>query len=158
MKTLLLALVYCLLLASCGFRPLHESSRQDVFSSIRLGRIEGEQEYLLKRYLENTLHLNNSGTKSVELDVSAKKSITSSIIKHDDAVSGQDVRVTANYVLRDLETNSVIKSGVVKVVVNASLVDSPFASESNLDKAYSDALKEVSSILKTHVAMVLSRK
>lgn len=156
MKIILTLVVSSLFLVSCGFHMLHDiGDSNSKLSSITLEDIEAEKDYLLRRYVEDYMFLNTSRKKTIGLSIKVNKSKKYSVIKQDNAVSGQDLMVVAKYSLKDLKTNKVIKKGFVRVIASVNVLISPFASEANLDKAYSDALKEIARILKINISIDL---
>ena len=155
MRSLLLFLFISLFSISCGFHKLNTDSYNSFLSRIKIDEVKGEQDYLLKRYIQETFHLNNNVKKTISLKVSVNKSIVSSIIKADNTITGQNIIVNATYSLHNLTNNKLIKSGNIKIIGDSSSIYSPLATEANLEKAYSDILMELARVLKMRVSIAL---
>lgn len=141
--------------------PLHQinNDNYNILSQIKMGKVEGTKNYIIKNYLETEFNPNGlSEEKKFELDIVVTSDTGASLIQKDSTISGSYLELIAHYTLKDSEKKKEIRSGVVKIVTNFENNLSPYSSFAQKNKAYDNALKEMVRSLKSHIIIALLNK
>lgn len=161
----LLCITAILLLASCGFRPLHAPTQQQAIPSaaapmlqtIQVSPIPLRSGQILSMALEDLLHADGQfPTPRYRLDTTLEETKQPIVIETNGRVSRYNLILVARYQLYDIQTSALITKGVVKRIsgFNASLSDfSTFVSEND---THDRNIRQMAQDMSLRIAMKLS--
>lgn len=149
-----------ILLTSCGFRPLSDfENKTSELQEISLGAIKGENDHLIKNYLNNALNFYNEDSKKLYIiDVSVNSNTSNAIIQKDSTIVEKTITITSTYSLKDTKTMKVIDTKTIVTRSNFTNTTSPYGSFVQEQKAYRDALKTSIDEIKKHLLLFFAKK
>ena len=159
-KNLVCALLL-LFLSSCNITPLYKANQEnyDLLTQVNIKSVQGEKDYILRHYLDSALNPNNiKAQKRFDLDISVTQSAGGTLVQRDSTVTDTDMIIVANFSLKSIKDNKEIKSGRIQVVTNFEDALSSYASFSQKNKAYDNALKEIVRSIKSYILVALLNK
>jgi LPS-assembly lipoprotein len=128
-----LTLALAALLAGCGFHPLYGSvggnpGAQQIFSSIYVDTIDGDNGYELRNALIDVLDASNKpDSPRYSLKLTLKDQLQGSALEPNTAITRYNYTLTADYVLLDAASGNALTRGEVSSLNAYNVVASPYA-------------------------------
>ena len=150
-----LVLVFCFILAACGFRPLYSSDDAVLAQSeaIQIEPISGDGGYQMGLILKNKLNpYQNTASPKYRLTVSlTQPTYTNQSIRSDNFASLEKMHIQANYKLLSIESGKILISSKVDSNGLFNLIKDPYATVVAQDKLYENLVKLMAEDIAMHV-------
>lgn len=154
----------CLLLAACGFRPLHGSpapgrdSPAAQMAAIRIAPLSDRMGQTMHNLLRDRLNPEGQpGDPAYLLQVRLKASQRELGIRKDETATRANLRLSANFVLRDARTKTVLFKGLASSVSSFNILEDQFATTFSEANAQTRALRALSDDIRTRLGIYFSR-
>lgn len=152
------------LVAACGFRPLY-GQRADGGSTfaeleaVTIGPIPGRVGQILRNHLLDRLTPRGQQVQArFRLDVRLSQAKESLAIKKDEEITRSNLKLTADFVLRDPSSGATLYSGQSRSTASFNLVRSDFANLIAEQDAQRRAAREISDQIMTQLAVYFTRR
>lgn len=162
----LLSLPMLVMLASCGFAPIHGNiSRSDnnsierQLSQIIISTIPNREGQYLRNQLLDRLANNTYGQNPTYiLNVATVNETISDldITKSSDATRAQ-LRISTTMVLQSIDTEEVLISRTIRSIASYNILSSQFTTRVSEQDARESALNDLAQRIETHITLYLNR-
>lgn len=117
------------LLAACGFQPLYgDLGVASNLAAIQVVAPEGRSGYLIRESLDDVFAGRPGTPPAYRMDLTLNEVRIPRGLRVDNVATRYEMILTANYVLTELATNAVVKSGTAASTVTYDSADQPYAS------------------------------
>lgn len=154
-------LAVMLLAGACGFQPLYGTSRSSLdgavvaeLAAVRIAPIPERVGQIVRNdLLDRLTPLGEPASPQYGLTVGLEEAKEGLAIQIDDTVTRFNLTLTANYVLENADTGSIVTAGSVRATAAYNVLRSDFANVVAERDAQRRAAREVSDELKTRLAV-----
>jgi LPS-assembly lipoprotein len=156
-----LALVFCLFLAACGFRPLYQNTNTlagDATSlqQIRIANIPDQSGLRLRNALmDRFYHSGRPANPAYVLETRLVENHRDVIIEKDDTTTRRQIVLSAEYRLLEQNTRRVIDSGALRATSAYNILPSQYTTLVTEDDARLDAIRDLADKITLRLATVL---
>jgi len=150
--------------AACGFRPLYGQHRDGgstfaELEAVAIGPIPGRVGQLLRNHLLDRLTpLGQRSQARYRLEVRLSQVKEGLAIKKDEEITRSNLKLTADFVLREPASGAALYSGQSRSTASFNLVRSDFANLSAEHDAERRAAREISEQIMTQLALYFTRR
>lgn len=148
--------------AACGFQPLYtakqtaqnpEASAGFDLARIQVGTIPNREGQLLRQFLVSRLNpVGEPRIPQYRLDVSLSESKKDLGIQRDTSVTFARLEVTAQYRIRDVETDQTLFQDSARSLNSYNVVESPYATQVAEQNARERAMEEIAESIRFRLA------
>lgn len=157
-------IVLTLAVAACGFQPLYGRngangvSARDEMAQVRIAPIQDRVGQQLHNFLRDRLNPKRQPVSpSYNLQVTLTEQIEELGIRKDETATRANLKVFADFVLRDARTRKTLFEGRSRSFNSYNILDSQFATLFSESDARTRALKEISNDIRNRLAVYFTR-
>ena len=159
-----LALILCLFVAACGFRPLYSGTNTltggtTALDSVWIQTIPGIPGVKLRNALMDRFY--NNGTPdnpAYTLVIVLKEDYRDIVIEKDDTTTRSQLVVRANYRLINQATREVVDKGAIRSNSSYNILSSQYTTLVTQDEARDLAIQDVADKITLRLGVVLQKK
>ncbi len=156
-------LFFCLLLTSCGFRPVYQNTNTvtggvSVLNSIWIDTIPNEAGLELRNALIDRFYNNGTPEKPpYRLRITLTERGRDLVIRRDSTTTRTQLVITADYVLMETATGQEIERGSMRAASAYNILSSQYTTQVTQDEARHQVLTELADKITLRMAVVAGR-
>lgn len=160
LRRAVMALIFMLPLAACGFEPLYGNRQQagdaafNDFHQIKIATIPERGGQMLRNELVDRMNYRGEPSQPLyELRVSLKEEKRDVFVRSDEVATAVDITLTADYELVDRRNGTILTRGNPRSVNRYNVLASPYATLTSADDARRRAAKQLAEDIRTRLGI-----